>query len=229
MNKLIVLLTAFAFVGVLHADVLTWKGDTSTWFYTDSNWVDQSGRTIPGGTIEPNKQVNQDLVIDTDTTVNGSGGTGAYLWIGTSGSLIVTAGAFDQVTSSTDRSILSGSDAGPLGIVTVSGTGRVLTKSMSRIALTLGGSGLVDIRVSLSDSGGDTFSESTANFLSDKSRLIFKNVTVAETSSILLGQLMVNGAAAVIGSDAAVYEAGDNLIIESYNSGKGSQIVAVIP
>jgi hypothetical protein len=210
--------------GLLMADVITWDGGGSdNDLFNEANW-DQGGSDPVAGTIDANTQLNHDLVINTDVTIDGSLGN---LQLGETlpGSITMTAGVLNMLGSDDNRAIRTTGSGTPvsMGTILLSGTASVSAQYISGVSVYLGGSSFLTI-----NGGGDGISTGAiVDLTSTTSVLYFNDETPSATLSEHLGEITVNGAAAVVGLDAAVYEAGDNLIVTTYNGALGSQVQAI--
>jgi hypothetical protein len=181
-----------------------------------ANWTTDTGGTVtnaevPKGPANP----SDNLVINSGTP--GGGGASGSLNLGTE-SLTITGGAlkFASTFGIQDNSSPP-SSAGPFAIINASG-GSITATFLYDIHLALSNNATVQVSSSINDS--------TVNFLSTTSQFNFSNLSATGAQGDL-SQFLVNGEPASVGSDPAVAEPGDNLVITS--TGTNSSLVQAVP
>lgn len=175
-------LTVPGLICPLTAATFEWTGNNDgTSLYTEANWQLSSGT----GTlvINPNTDVNHDLVVDSGTP-GGSGGASNALQLGSSGTLTVNGGTFRMNT---------GSGAGIRnGTITVNG-GTLITQFVANNAQVVLGNGTIEFH-----GAGNPVNTSGINILAGASgSLHFISESPANVRSEHLAKITVAGATAV--------------------------------
>ena len=149
--------------------------------YLESNWQLSSGTGTL--TINPNTDINHDLVVNSGTP-GGSGGASNALQLGSSGTLTINNGTFRMAVSS-GAGIRN-------GVITVNG-GTLITQFFANSAQIVLGNGTIELH-----GAGNPVNASGINILAGASgSLHFRSESPANVRSEHLAKITVAGAAAV--------------------------------
>ncbi len=188
-----------------------------------ANWTDSTTGLAYTGTISASTAVNKNLFINSGYINAAQASTlGGSLYLGSSGSLTMTGGVLRMVSGNfstvlNNLSNAGASDATGHPAVNISG-GLVLANSVQDVAVTLSGTGELRLagNSSTANATGDPISfTSTINITSEDAKLAFgrKIVALVVADHINNGEILIDGAPAVVGSDPSVWEPGDNCVI----------------
>jgi hypothetical protein len=198
--------------------IWTGGGDGSSLF-SGANWTTDTGGTVTNAEVAKGPSTVGDNLVINSGDPGGSGATG-NINLGPY-SLTITGGTLTFVVSGANtygiQDSSSTSPSGPFGTVNATG-GTTTATFLADINLTLGNNAIVQVNSSISDS--------TVNFTSTTSQFNFAKLSASNAQNDL-SQFLVNGQPAVVGSDPAVAEPGDNLVITS--TGTSSSLVQAVP
>lgn len=195
--------------------------------YQEANW-DADGdpsapyTTPPAGTVDPNNAINDALIV-TGGTPGGSGGGGANLWLGDTGSLTVSGGTFRMSQGGAAGIHADGTVGGARSTIDLSGTSSLFAQFLADQTVTIIDGALLTLY-----GGGNPVNNSVIDYSTNWGGSVsFLNETPGAVTSEHLGKFTVGGAAAIVGTDPTVAEPGDNMLIVS-DGGAGS-VLTVIP
>jgi hypothetical protein len=200
---------------------LTWNGADGAAFFTESNWLDNTGAVPADGTINGGTAITADTggLIKIDSSSPGN--IGSHLLLGQGNQLLIDNG--QSLTAGGSRGIrVDGSLNAPLSTATIDNGSLIFVQFLVNIAAELNHGSTLRLK-----GGGNPVNVSTINLLDTDSMILFNAETYAAFNTEHSSKVTYNGAALEFGSDPFVAEAGDNALATAYNGTKGVQITVI--
>jgi hypothetical protein len=217
------------------ADIV-WQMADNYGYFNKNNWIDTTTGLQYTTTMASGTAVNKAMIINSGFP--GGSGAASSLSIGATGSLTVNGGVL-RFSSTPDFSvgdnfISNGGDSNATGQPPVNITGgRVICKSVKDVAVTLSGTGVLELtgNSSVADNASDPIARTAfVNITSDGAVLRFlrKNTATVIADHVNNGEIKIDGNPLVLGIDPTVWEPGDNAVISTITTQDFATVTSVV-
>ena len=222
MKKQLLIVVAFTVALVATGQAaLTWNGADGAAFFTESNWLDNTGAVPADGTINGGSVITADTggLIKIDSTSPGN--IGSHLYLGIGNQLLIDNG--QTLAAGGSQGIrVDASFTAPFSTATIDNGSLIYVQFLVNIAAELNNGSTLRLK-----GGGNPVNVATINLLDTDSMILFNAETYAAFDAEHSSKVTFQGTALEFGSDPFVAEAGDNALATPFNGTSGVQIQGI--